>query len=188
MGCGIGCVIVVIFIYFMFITRRTVLRVFGWAVALFITAGILLSGIFFIAMPSSSSRGAMHTNMDKEAYKIISDLRTLRGAASLFNNEFKTWPLPGQEASLDTYIDRPIVLAKRPRYAKVMLAAVSSDADDLSELYVGVELIPEENGMTEIQKKLERNARDAGLLQQPVSGDIYRSGLSIYMRAYFNEP
>jgi hypothetical protein len=65
-----------------------------------------------------------------------------------------------------------------------MLAVGSGDANtnDIRELYVGVGLIPEKNGMTDIQQKLAGTALNSGLLQQPISGDIYRSGLSINMQ------
>jgi hypothetical protein len=99
----------------------------------------------------------------------------------MFYEKVKTRPLSGQEASLDTYLDRPIVLAEPPRYAKVMLADKSDDADGPPELYIGVELIPEKNGTRNIQKKLTARAADTGILQQPASGDIYQSGLIVYM-------
>jgi hypothetical protein len=102
----------------------------------------------------------------------------------MFYEEFETWPLPGQEASLDAYCDRPIALAEPPIYAKVMLADKSGDADGSPGYYIGVELIPEKNGTLDIQKKLAAKAYDTGLLQQPASGDIYKSGLSVYMRVY----
>jgi hypothetical protein len=168
---AVFCIIAIILIYFMFFTRRTVLRVFGWAVVSFIIAGIFLIAI-------SSNNGA--TGM--EATRIINDLRALRGATIMFHEEFKTWPLPGQEASLDAYCDRPMTLTERPIYAKVMLAAGSGDVNGPREFYVGVELIPEKNGMTGIQQKLARNARNTGLLQRPISRDYYISGLSVYMQ------
>jgi hypothetical protein len=172
-----------VLLYFMFVTRRTVLRVFGWAVFLFPI------GMYLINPPSSShSASDVSAKAGAETTKIINDLRALRGAAFMFHEEFKTWPLPGQEASLDAYIDRPMALAEPPRYAKVMLATVSGDADDLSELYVGVELIPERNGMEGIQQKLAGTANNSGLLQQPVSGDIYKSGPSVYMRVQLDRP
>jgi hypothetical protein len=163
-----------VLLYFMFITRRTVLRIFGYTIALFITIGIFRLDI-------SPNNGA---TMGAETTKIINDLRTLCGATIMFYKEFKTWPSPGQEASLDAYCDRPMVFNESPRYAKVMLAVGSGDANtnDTRELYVGVELIPKRNGMKGIQKKLAGNAPRNGLLQQPVSGDIYKSGLRVYMQ------
>jgi hypothetical protein len=172
-----------VLLYFMFVTRRTVLRVFGWAVFLFPI------GMYLINPPSSSHSGTnVRAMAGAEATKIINDLRTLRGAAFLFHKEFKKWPLPGQEASLDVYIDRPMVLATPPRYARVMLAAGSGDSDDPREFYVGVELIPEKNGMKEIQQKLAGTALNSGLLQRPISGDIYKSGLSVYMLTKLDGP
>ena len=82
----------------------------------------------------------------------------------------------------DAYLDRQTVLAEPPRYARVMLADELGNTDDTPELYVGVELIPERNGHEEIRQKLANKARDTGLLQQPVSGEIYKTGLDIYMR------
>jgi hypothetical protein len=122
--------------------------------------------------------------VDEERRKIVSDLRNLISAARMFHDEFETWPLPGQEASLDAFCDRPVVLPESPRYAQVTLVDSSGDADTSPELYVGVELIPEKNGTEDIQKSLAARAADTGLLQQPASGDRYRSGLSVYMRIY----
>jgi hypothetical protein len=169
------CIIAVVLIYFMFITKRTVLRVFGWAVAFFAI------GMHLIAMWGSPSSGT-------EASRIINDLRALRGAVLTFHEEFKTWPLPGQEASLDAYTDRPMALAKPPRYAKVMLAVGSSDAYGPQELYVGVELIPDKNRTDGIRQNLKGSAINSGLLQQPISRDYYRSGLSVYMQVQLDKP
>ncbi|MDR1133717.1 MAG: hypothetical protein LBL05_06105 [Synergistaceae bacterium] len=160
-----------VLLYFMLITRRTVLRVFGWTAFFFAVVFII------IARPSSSNTGA-------ESTKIINDLRNLRSAVLLFYGDLKTLPLPGQEASLDAYLDRPIVLANPPRHAKVMLVDKSDDADGPPELYIGVELIPQKNGGAGIQKKLAARADDAKLLQQPASGEIYQSGLIAYMQVF----
>ncbi|MDR1133718.1 MAG: hypothetical protein LBL05_06110 [Synergistaceae bacterium] len=119
--------------------------------------------------------------------RIVNDLRGLSNAALLFYSEYKTWPLPGQEASLDAYLDRPIVLAEPPIYAKVMLADKSGDAGGMPELYIGVELIPEKNGTEDVQRVLSATANGTGLLQQPATHDIYsiyRSGLIVYIRIY----
>jgi hypothetical protein len=166
-----GFAALVVLLYFMFGTRRTVLRIFGWTVFLFSAIGFI-----FININTQSRSGA-------ELTMIVNDLRTLSSAALLFYVDFGVWPLPGQEASLDVYLDRPIVFAKPPRYAKVMLADKSGNTDGPPELYIGVELIPPENGVAGLQESLARMARSGsrslGLLQQPVSGDIYRSGLSV---------
>ncbi|MDR1133715.1 MAG: hypothetical protein LBL05_06095 [Synergistaceae bacterium] len=164
-----------ILLYCMFITRRTVLRIFGWTVGIFIIGFIFINIIDRINSPNAAV----------EASAIINDLRNLRQEAILFNSEFKTWPLPGQEASLDAYSGRPIVLAEPPRFAKVMLADKSGDADGPAELYIGVELIPEKNGTANIQKRLAGIAKkSAYLFQRPTSGDVYKSGISVYMQVF----
>jgi hypothetical protein len=170
---GIIAVIIVV-LYFMFGTRRTILRIFGW------TLGIFTIGFFFVHALSRPRP----LNANFETSKIINDLRNLRAAAHMFYDEFETWPLPGQEASIDAFGSHPIVLANPPRYARVMLTAKSCGADIPPERYIGVELIPEKNGAEDIQKTLARKAPDTGLLQQPVSSDIYKSGLGVYMRIY----
>jgi hypothetical protein len=155
--------------YFMFFTRKTVLRIFGWVA--------FTVGLTFIVLSETRS-----SDIGMNSIEIINDLRALKGAAYYFYLDFEAWPLPGQEASLDVYVDRPMTLTKYPKYARVMLAVGSGDANDSRKLYVGVELIPKSNGMKGIQKKLAGNAHNTKLLQQPVSGDIYTSGLSVYMR------
>jgi hypothetical protein len=158
--------------YFMFITRKTILRAFGW------TAFTI--GFIFISL--SETRSSRSLDIGMNSIEIINDLRTLKGAAYLFYLDFEAWPLPGQEASLDVYVDRPMTLTKHPKYARVMLAVGSGDANDFRKLYVGIELIPKSNGTKGIQKKLAANAINAKLLQRPISGDIYTSGLSVYMQ------
>jgi hypothetical protein len=122
-------------------------------------------------------------NANVEATKIINDLRYLKSATLLFYKELETWPLPGQETSLDAYSDIPIaLLAERRGYAKVTLTDKSGDADGLPEIYIGVESISAKYGSSVAEQFLARKAGSVGLLQQPVSGDIYKSGLSVYMR------
>jgi hypothetical protein len=164
----------VVLFEFMFVTRRTVLRIFGWTVSIF-TIG-------FISIHAYIRASSGYTGMD--AMKIVFDLQNLRSATLLFHKEFETWPLPGQEASLDAFCDRRTVLAVPPRFAKVTLADKPGDADSPPELYIGVELIPERNGTAGIQEYLARRARKVGILQQPASDGIYKSGLSVYMRVY----
>jgi hypothetical protein len=155
-------------IYFMFVTRRTVLRVLGWA-------AFFSLGIFYVSMPRQG--GVSEHSM------ILNDLRALRSGALLFYSDFGTWPSPGQEASLDVYLDRPIIRAAHPRYARVTLVEKSGDANNKAEFYVGIERIPYiKKREAAIQKRLASVAERNGLLQQPVSGDIYKSGLNIYMR------
>jgi hypothetical protein len=158
----------VVLLYFMLVTRRTVLRIFGWTVFFFV------SGFIFINV-SAQSRSPI-----EELTGIVNDLQALRSAALLFYVDFGTWPLPGHEASLDVYCKRPF--AGNPRYAKMVLIDKSGDADGPPELYIGVELIPQESGAAYIQRHLASIAKKSRLLQQPVSGDIYKSGLSVYMR------
>ncbi|MDR1133719.1 MAG: hypothetical protein LBL05_06115 [Synergistaceae bacterium] len=160
-----------VLLHCMFVTRRRILRICGWTVSIF-TIGVMLINI------EASSR------VRKEPTRIINDLRNLRSAAHMFFKEFETWPLPGQEASLDAFCGRPTVLAKPPRFAKVALIDKPPDADDTPELYIGVELIPQKNEATSIQEDLARRAKSVGLLQQPVSGDVYKSGLSVYMQVF----
>jgi hypothetical protein len=160
--------------YLMFITRRTILRVFGRA-AVFFAVGFIF--IYTMSRSRSPDSGINST-------EIINDLLRLRSAAIMLYVDFKTWPLPGQEASLDRYCDRPIVLAKPFRYTKVMLIHKSGNADGTQEHYIGVELIPPKTkkGEASIQRNLAAKATNAKLLQRPISGDIYTSGLSVYMQ------
>jgi hypothetical protein len=161
-------------IYFMFFTRRTVLRVFGWGWALLI--------FVYVCLSASNNSGAAN---GVEATKIVNDLRGLLGAVMFFQKDYDRLPLPGEEASLDLYMDRPLVTVERPRYAKVMLSGELSDDIGASRQFVGVELRPESNGGKNIQRKLSLNARSSGLLEKSTSDDKkmlpYRSGLNVYM-------
>ena len=151
--------------YCMFFTRRTILRVFGWMIAI----AIILT-IFQISAPGG---GAID---GAEAMKIVNDLRNLRGAAAMFREAHCRPPMPGDEASLDLYMDRPFITVESPRYARVMLSG---------ERYVGVELRPESNGRKGILKKLASSAENIGLLGEVPSGgktaSLYKSGLNVYM-------
>jgi hypothetical protein len=162
--------------HFMFFTRRTILRVFGWTAIFFTVAFIFV----FAALESRPSYSGVN------ASDIVNDLRNLRGAALMFFADFEEWPLPGQEASLDAYCDRPIVLTKHPRYARVMVAVddESGDAGGQSTHYIGVELTPPNREADSRQKKLALDATHFGLFQSPRAGDIYKSGLNVYMRMY----
>jgi hypothetical protein len=163
--------------YLLFITRRTILRKFGRA-AVFFAVGFIF---IYPRLRSRSPDSVIYSVVN--SIEIINDMQTLIEATFLFHEDFKTWPLlPEQGASLDAYCYRRIVLVKPPRYAKVTLTHKSGDADGTQEHYIGVELIPKRNGTTGIQENLARNARNTGLLQQPISGDIYKSGLSVYMQ------
>jgi hypothetical protein len=158
----------------MFTSRRTVVRLFGWGITFLILACIFL--------PLLSGGGA---TASADATKIINDLRNLRGAARMFRETHGRSPLPGEEASLDLYSDRPMV----PRYAKVTLTGELSDDMGASKQYVGVELTPEKNGTSGIQKKMAVRAKDTGLLELS-SGDQkvspYKSGLNVYVEIPLN--
>jgi hypothetical protein len=164
-------------IYLMFFTRKTVLRVCGWAVYF-----MICFSIFWFMQDESSPASS-------EATKIINDLSNLRGAVGLFRENHGRSPLPGEEASLDLYSDRPIVAAEPPRYAKVTLTGELSNDMGVSGQYVGVQLIPEKNGTSGIQKKMAARAKAKGLLELP-SGDKkvspYESGLNVYMEIPLN--
>jgi hypothetical protein len=165
-----------VLLYFMFVTKRTILRIFGWIVFFFAIR------FTFIYINNNTDARANSAYASMQATVTINDLRILRIVTHMFYKEFETWPLPGQEASLDTYLDRQTAFVMYPRYANVMLTGKSGDVDSTPELYIGVELIPEKNGTSDVQKKLAGKAVDAGLFQQPASDDIYKSGLSVYMR------
>jgi hypothetical protein len=162
-------------IYLMFFTKRTVLRVLGWAVCLTIVYWLL--------------SGGDGTNAGVEATRIINDLRSLRGAAISFREDHGRPPLPGEEASLDLYLDRPLVTVEHPIYAKVMLFGGLSGDIGYSRQYIGVKLRSEINGGNEIQKEIQRKlairAEGAGILGEAPSGGkempFYKSGLNAYM-------
>jgi hypothetical protein len=164
-----------VLLYWMLVTRRTVLRVIGWVAA---------TSLFILCLSASShDSGVSYTAVST---MVINDLRNLRGAAFLFCGDHEIWPSPGQEASLDAYCDRPIVNASHARYARVTLYARPLGEAGSVDLYVGVELLPERNGAPEVQRKLARRARDSGIFQEPTSGGgelvPYESGLSVYMK------
>jgi hypothetical protein len=161
----------------MFITRRTVLRVFGWTVFLFF--------VFFLRYNYITDRdeAIIKKNAKAECAKIVNELRALRGAALMFRIDHGRLPLPGEEASLDFYLDKPLVASQR--YAKVMFSDGLSDDTAPFRLYVGVKLIPENNGRIEVQKELASAAEKVGILDEASSGgkktSPYKSGLNVYM-------
>jgi hypothetical protein len=169
---------IAVLIYFMFGTRRTILRIFGWIAAPFIVGFILIN----IHTHVHTNHEPNPTAARAETTKIINDMRNLRGAALEFHKEFEAWPLLGQDASLDAFCNPPILLREPLRYARVMLACKQGDTDGLNEFYIGVELIPQKNGAAIIQRYLAMHATDVGLLQQPTANGSYESGLNVYMR------
>jgi hypothetical protein len=64
-----------------------------------------------------------------------------------------------------------------------MLVNKPSETGAPAELYIGVELFPVKIIKDGIQPALAKRAKERGLLQQPISGDVYKSGLSVYMQA-----
>jgi hypothetical protein len=182
-GWGLIVSLVVLFarlIHSMLTTRRTLLRMLGYVIC----SAISIPFIVALFSPLFSPR-QREVNVYTEPTKIINDLRNLCSAARLFRQAHGRPPLPGEEASLDLYMDRPLTAVKSPRYAKVTLTGELSGDMGASRQYVGVELIPEKNGISEIQKKLATRATDTGLLGEALSGDKkaspYKSGLNVYM-------
>jgi hypothetical protein len=122
-----------------------------------------------------------------DATRIVNDLRQLKGAAELFQRDIGRWPVPGEEASLDLYSDRPIAGANPPRYANVMLSGEIHNSDGTARQFAGVELIPEKTGTEGIQQAIARKTQKqhARLFQEIPSRDAppapYQSGLSVYM-------
>ena len=124
-----------------------------------------------------------------EATKTVNDLRHLKSAGLLFRSEQSRWLMPGEEASLDAYLDLPIVTAEWKRFANIMLSEELRVESGNVHQYVGGELIPGSDGTDPIrvQKKLASKAKESGLFQEVRSGDvtsfdIYRSGLKVFMQ------
>ncbi|MDR0652958.1 MAG: hypothetical protein LBG12_06585 [Synergistaceae bacterium] len=64
-----------VWLYLMFVTRRTVLRIFGWTMAIFAV------GFFFIHINIQSN---MVHSRAVEPVRIVNDLRNLKSAAHMF--------------------------------------------------------------------------------------------------------
>jgi hypothetical protein len=170
-------VLFVIWLPSLLATRRTVLRILGYVICSAISIPFIIFLVTVLSHPGGATAGA-------EATKIINDLRRLRGAAISFREDHGRPPLPGEEASLDLYMDRTLVTVERPEYAKVTLIGGLSGDIGYPRQYVGVELRPK-IGKKEIQRKLAQKAVDVGILGEvPSDGEempLYKSGLNVYM-------
>jgi hypothetical protein len=152
----------------------------GLVVQFFMFALVVGSIILLFATGSLFAAGSVVDAA--EATKITNDLRNLRSASLLFYGDTLQWPNPGEEAKLDHYVDRPIVGASPRKYAKVVISGKIPDSRGAERQYVGVELIPAQNGSKSIQKKLAEKAENSGLLQLDDGiPSTYRSGLNVYM-------
>ena len=126
-------------------------------------------------------------NISAETQKIVNDLRSLCSGVFLFQSSHDRRPLPGEEVSLDIYLDRPMVTDNSGRYKNVMLSEEVRVASGDVHQYVGVELFLESTGTRKIQKRLALWAEGRGLFQEIKSGDVtsfepYKSGLKVFMR------
>ena len=179
---GMDTITVLLFFAFMIgclLSKRKILKVLGSFLLLYV-----LLGMFLLLFSGSSDFSG------PEATKIVNELRNLKSAATLFQIDQGRWLMPGEEASLDEYLDRPIVTVERKIFANVMLSEELRVADGDVHQYVGVELIPESRNDAEpirVQKKLASRAKKDDLLQEVQSGDVtsyelYRSGLKVFMQ------
>ena len=103
-----------------------------------------------------------------EAARIINDLRSLKGAASMFYFEEGRYPLPGSAddaGRLDDFSDRPMC----ERYSVVI---DEFTAGGNTHLTIGITL-PSGAGNAKIKAKLESRAMEAGLIDR--NGGIYNS-------------
>ena len=176
MGDTIVVILFLAFIVWCILSERKILKVLGLLLLLSV-----LWGMFLLGRPPDHS--------DMEARIIVYDLRQLKSAAMIFRREHDRWLMPGEEASLDMYCDRPIVTTKK--FADIMLSEELSNANGNVCQYVGVELIPmfrfENNNPIRVQKRLASRAKEAGLFQEVQSGDVtlfelYQSGLKVFMQ------
>jgi hypothetical protein len=179
-GCGLLISLVVMFaglVRSLLAARSILLRVLGYVI-------VLLAVFVFVDALLPLLREEI--NVYKEPTNIVNDLRRICGAARVFRESHGRPPLPGEEASLDLYMDTPLVAVEHPRYAKVTLSGELLDDMGASVHYVGIELIPGKNGTRRIQKKLAVRANDVGILEELPSGDKkaspYTSGLNVYMK------
>ena len=117
-----------------------------------------------------------------EAVKGVNDLRSLKGAALLYFVDYGRWPGDAQKASLDSYIDRPVislVLASDPgrKYDAVTIGTDYQDPLTGNEkANIGVTLMAGGNGTEGVRNKLEARASQAGLLGSSTSvSDLYKA-------------
>jgi hypothetical protein len=179
-GCGLLISLVLMFaglVHSLLTARSILLRLLGYAI-------VVLSVFVFVDALLPLLREEI--NVYKEPTKIVNDLRRLCGAARSFREAHGRPPLPGEEASLDLYMDSPLVAGEPPRYAKVTLTGELSDETGVPRQYVGVELIPEKTGTIWIQRKLAFKANDVGILGElPAENrkaSPYTFGLNVYMK------
>ena len=100
-----------------------------------------------------------------EAVKVINDLRNLKGAALLYYGDHLKWPGPGDEAALNSYSDRPIVLDGTAGRYETTIGATFPDPNnaDISRTNIGIKLTgaAQRDG---VKNKLANKARETGLL------------------------
>ena len=119
-----------------------------------------------------------------EAAKVINDLRNLKSAAILFYGDRLVWPGPGDEAQLNNYSDRPIVIDGTAGRYTVIIGGAYPDPNnpDISRVNIGIELTGAANS-DGVKEKLANKARDAGLLNTAQNAaEIYDgSGNQVWM-------
>ncbi|MDR1020118.1 MAG: hypothetical protein LBL73_05110 [Synergistaceae bacterium] len=92
--------------------------------------------------------------------------------------------MPGEEASLDVYQDRPIVGGNPPRYAGIEISPAILDASGKEAIYIKITMY-KDYGTENVQKKLAA-ASDGKLFESfPARGSdppTYKSGLDLVER------
>jgi hypothetical protein len=143
--------------------------------------------MFFIFMDKSG--GAPLSPM------IMNDLRNLQSAALLFYGDNERWPTQGEEASLDIYMDRPIIgpnSQRYQRYAGIEISPAIRDASGNDAAYIKLTLNGKIDGIENVQRKL-RNAvsndkKEIFEAFPPDGSDPvpYKSGLDVVARLYLH--
>jgi hypothetical protein len=155
------------------------LRWLGWAIFLGLCA------LFMISM--NKSGGAPLSPI------IINDLRSLESAALLFYGDNGRWPAPGQEASLDVYMDRPVSASIPSIYAGVEISPVIRDASGNYASYIKLTLNGKDNNrIKSAQRKLRdivSNDKKEIFEAFPSDGrdpEPYKSGLDFVTRMFLH--
>ena len=129
----------------------------------------ILAGMMMMTTGSATDRA--------EATKIISDLRTFKGAALMYYVDHKAWPLTDGAGITDLnlalapYLDRSV----DTKYGTLHTVGSSTDA----RIYIGFTYAGLNNN---VQSKLKDSAADAGLYQGSASpAPVYTKGETVLM-------
>jgi general secretion pathway protein G len=136
----------------------------------------ILAGMMMLATGSATDSA--------EAARIISDLRTIKGAAALFRLDSGRWPATADITSLDQYMDRKIIpdsTDQKRRYVALIITSYDSG----TRANIGLTFGTDGPVSLGVKSKLESKAQDSGLLGKGDDGETaYKNEGTVYMNMY----